>query len=304
LVDTEPTLYKPGQAHTECTVCEEVLKTKTIPQLTPSAPKISSLVNEPGGIRVRWYGVPGADYFRIYRRGSGQKSWQYIDTTSETSYLDKTVTNNNYWRYTVRSCNEGGFGAYDTIGIYTKFLSAPKITSAVNTINGIKLQWTPIKGATRYYVYRNRVGLSNWTYIGSSTTTTFNDNKIKNANGVDYRYTVKAHCGNSNGYTSGYYSAGYIIRRLSAPIMKTAVSYPTGLYISWTPIPGTTGYYVYRKTSKSSWKMIGTAAGSTRAAYFDKTAVKGVKYTYTVKACYGKTLSDYYPKGITCVDKY
>ncbi len=303
LVDEPATLYKSGNGHIECTVCEEVLENKTIPQMTPAAPKITSLTNETEGIRIRWYGVQGADYFRIYRRGAGQKCWKYLGTTTELSYLDKTVTNNNYWRYTVRSCNEGGFGAYDATGIYTKFLSAPKITSATNTVNGITLKWTPIKGATRYYVYRNRVGLSNWTYLGSTTTTTFNDSKIKNANGVDYRYTVRAHYGDSNGYTSGYYSAGYILRRLSAPVMKTAVSYPTGLYINWSQIPGVTGYNVYRKTAKSNWVLIGKATPA-NAAYFDKTAVKGTKYTYTVKAFYNKTLSDCYQKGITCVEKY
>lgn len=303
LVDEPATLYKSGKGHIECTVCEEILESKTIPQLIPDAPEITSLTNEPNGIRIRWHGVKGADYFRIYRRGAGQRFWQFIGTATGLSYLDSNVTNNNYWRYTVRSCNEGGFGGYDANGIYTKFLNAPKITSAVNTINGINIKWTPIKGATRYYIYRNRVGLSNWTYIGSSTTTAFDDNKIKNANGVDYRYTVKAHCGNDNGYTSGYYSTGYIIKRLSAPIMKTAVSYPTGLYINWTQIPGATGYNVYRKTDKSNWKLIGKATPS-NPAYFDKTAVKGIKYTYTVKAYYGKTLSDCYQKGITCVDKY
>ncbi len=303
ITDTEPTLYKAGKCHTECTVCGKVLKTQTLSQLTPSAPKITSLTNDPKGIRVKWNSVKGADYYRVYRRGEKQRSWQYLGNTKELSYLDKTVTNNNYWRYTVRSCNEGGFGGYDPKGIYTKFLSTPKITTAANTINGIKLQWTPIKGATRYYIYRNRVGLSNWTYLGSSTSTTFNDNKIKNANGVDYRYTVRAHYGNTDGYTSGYYSEGYIIRRLSAPALKTAISYPTGLYINWTQISGATGYNVYRKAGKSNWKLIGKATPS-NPAYFDKTAVKGVKYTYTVKASYGKTLSDCYQKGITCVDKY
>ena len=86
--------------------------------------------------------------------------------------------------------------------------------------------------------------------------------------------------------------------------MKTAVSYPTGLYISWTPVSGTTGYYVYRKTDSSGWRLISTTAGSSNAAYFDKTALKGVKYTYTVKACYGKSVSAYNTAGISVLDKY
>lgn len=303
-VDSPATLYKQGDGHIECTVCKEIVETKKIPQLTPSSPKMRCLINEVSGVSVNWYPVKGADFYRVYRRAAGQNFWMYLGTTTELSYLDKTATNNNYWRYTVRSGNEGGFGEFDTNGLYIKFLSAPKITNAVNTINGINIKWTSVKGATRYYVYRNRVGLSNWSYIGSTTTTTYNDTTIKNANGVDYRYTVKAYCGSTTGYTSSYYSSGYIIRRLSAPVMKTAVSYPTGLYISWTPVSGTTGYYVYRKTDSSGWRLISTTAGSSNAAYFDKTALKGVKYTYTVKACYGKSVSAYNTAGISVLDKY
>ncbi len=299
IADVPASPYYDGKGHIQCTVCDELIEEKILPQLTPAAPRMISLTNETNGITVRWAPAPGADYYRIYRRGAGSTYWTYLGTTTERSYLDKTPTNNNYWRYTVRSCNEAGYGDFDTNGLFTKYLRTPKITEAVNTLNGINIKWTPVTGATRYYVYRNRVGLSNWTYIGSSTTTEFNDNAIKNANGVDYRYTVKAYCG----YTSSYYPDGYIIRRLSAPTLKTAQSYPTGLYVNWSSVAGTTGYYVYRKTPTSGWKLIGTA-GTANPAYFDKTAQKGVKYTYTVKAVYGKTMSDYNPKGITCVDKY
>ena len=300
LVDVPATVFKDGSGHIVCTVCDDRLEEVTIPQLTPKAPLMKSLVNTVDGITVSWYPTQGSDYYRVYRRGAGQSFWQYLGTTTDITYQDKTVTSNKYWRYTVRSGNEAGFGEFDANGLYTKYLSAPKITTLSNTINGISIKWTPVQGATRYYVYRQRVGFNNWTYLGSSTSDTFLDKAIKNASGIDYRYTVKAYCN----YTSGYYTKTTVIRRLAAPIMSTAVSYPTGIYVDWTPIPSTTGYYVYRKTDTSGWRLIGIAAGESRAAYFDKTAVKGVKYTYTVKACYGKTVSDFYPQGISITDKY
>ncbi len=299
IIDVPASPYFDGKGHIECTVCDDIIEEKVLPQTTPDAPRMISLTNETNGVTIRWSPVAGADTYRIYRRGAGSTYWTYLGTTTERSFLDKTATNNNYWRYTVRSCNEAGFGAFDTNGLYTKYLSTPKITGAANTINGINIKWSSVAGATRYYVYRNRVGLSNWTYIGSSTTTEFNDTSIKNANGVDYRYTVKAY----SGYTSSYYPDGYVIKRLSAPTLQTIQSYPTGIYLNWSPVAGSTGYYVYRKTLISGWQLIGTA-GTSNPAYFDKTAQKGIRYTYTVKAVHGKTMSDYYPKGITCIDKY
>lgn len=300
IVEKPASVHESGKAYTECTVCKEILQRKVLHQLTPAAPQITKLVNEIKGIKVSWSAVSGADSYRVYRRGAGSKYWTYVCTTTKTYYLDTNVKNNQYWRYTIRSVNEGGYGAFDTDGQYIKFVSTPKILKGYNTATGIKIEWSAVTGATRYNVYRNRVGQTKWTYIGCVNGTSYNDSTIKNANGVDYRYSVKAYAG----YKSAFDTTGFIVRRLSPPALKTAVSYPTGIYINWTPIAGTTGYYVYRKTDKSNWRLIGSAGGATNTAYFDKTALKGTKYTYTVKACYGKTLSTHVTKGITCVDKY
>ncbi len=301
IVDTPNNVHQSGLAHIECTVCGVITKTKTLPQLTPKAPKITGFANEAKGIRINWDAVEGATSYRVYRRALNTKHWTYVCTTTELTYLDKAVKSNQYWYYTIRGVNPAGFGSYDAIGKYMKYLSIPKITSISNTTTGIRLQWNKVDGAVRYYVFRNRVGLSNWTCVGSTTATSYNDTTIKNANGVDYRYSVKAY----NGYTSAFDTKGCTIRRLSTPTLKTAVSYPTGIYINWTPIAGTTGYYVYRKNGNKNWTLLGTvASAANNTAYFDKTAKKGITYTYTVKACYGKNVSSYDTKGIRVLDKY
>ena len=301
IVDTPNNVHQSGSAHIECTVCGVTTKTKILPQLTTKAPQITSLSNEVYGIRIKWGAVEGATSYRIYRRALNDKYWSYVCTTTGLTYLDKAVKSNEYWYYTIRGVNVAGFGSYDANGKYMKFLSVPKITALSNTTTGIKIQWNKVNGAIRYYVFRNRVGLSDWTYVGSTTAASYTDSTIRNANGVDYRYSVKAY----NGYTSAFDTKGCIIRRLTTPVLKTAVSYPTGIYVNWTPIAGTTGYYVYRKNGKGSWTLLGTVASSSNnTAYFDKTAKKGIKYTYTVKACYGKSVSDFYPQGISCIDKY
>ena len=72
--------------------------------------------------------------------------------------------------------------------------------------------------------------------------------------------------------------------------------------VAWTQSTGATEYTIYRseynaKTKKwSSWKSIKTAK-STSKSYTDKTAKKGVKYRYAVKAVNGKVSSTYKASG-------
>ena len=60
---------------------------------------------------------------------------------------------------------------------------------------------------------------------------------------------------------------------------------------------------MYRKTANSGWALVGSTKGANSATYIDKTAKKGVTYTYTVRAYHGKTFSSY-NSGISCKDKY
>jgi fibronectin type 3 domain-containing protein len=80
---------------------------------------------------------------------------------------------------------------------------------------------------------------------------------------------------------------------------KTTVkAVKTGITVTWTQSTGATSYEVYRaeynkKTKKySGYKKVVTAK-STAKSYTDKTAKKGVKYKYTVKAVNGKVASAY-----------
>lgn len=295
LTSTAATVHSSGTAYTVCENCGTLLNTKILPQLKPSAPKIYSISNKAEGIKIDWYSVNGADSYRVYRRGAGEGYWTYLGTVTNTSYLDTTAKNNAYWRYTVRAGNEAGYGTYDNNGKYIKYVSVPHIQKIENRTDGILISWNKIYGATSYRVYRNRLGYSNWTYVGTTTSTTYLDKTIKRADGVYYKYTIRA----VNLYYSDYETDTQYIKRLSTPVLIHAKNYSYGVEIKWKPVLGTTGYYVYRKTDKSGWVCLGSVGGTNNTVYFDRTAVKGVKYTYTVKACYGKFLSSYNTKGVS-----
>ena len=76
------------------------------------------------------------------------------------------------------------------------------------------------------------------------------------------------------------YDPDYIIPP-KTPALKTPENVTSGINVSWNKVDGAQKYYVYRKTSGTSWSRIAEVAS---ASYVDKTAKSGSTYTYTVRA--------------------
>ena len=299
IIDKDATLNEEGSKHKECTVCGEVLETATIPQLKCATPKLTKGANTASGVKVTWDAVEGADSYRVYRRAGGVRTWSFIGTTNDTSFTDAKATNNKYWIYTVIAVNEAGYSGFDKVGKTIKCVTAPKVTGVSNVANGLYVKWNAVPGAKEYRVYRKGLNYKTWMYVGTTKNTWFTDSPIKNSNGYYYKYTVIA----VNDYYSGFYENCAFTKRLSNPVLKSAVSSKTGITVKWNSVYGSTGYYVYRKTANSGWTLVGSTKGANSATYIDKTAKKGVTYTYTVRAYHGKTFSSY-NSGISCKDKY
>lgn len=78
--------------------------------------------NETSGVAVSWGQINGANGYRVYRRGAGQTSWTYIGAVSGTTYTDKAVSANNYYRYTVRAARGNYYSWFDSNGAVVKYI--------------------------------------------------------------------------------------------------------------------------------------------------------------------------------------
>lgn len=131
----------------------------------------------------------------------------------------------------------------------------------------------------------------------------------------DYAHN-SAHNGKKTTYTYDHCGGDswtlYSVRMRQGPKLygkKTNVGVPQitsvengadGVIVKWSTVKGADKYYLYRKTSKSSWKKIKTTKKS--KTYTDATAKNGTKYTYMVKAVDGKKVSQYYAgESISCI---
>ena len=300
VTDKKATVNETGLQHKVCTECGETLETGVkIPQLKCSKPTLVSAQNKSGSVLVTWKKVTGADSYEIYRKVKGG-SWAKIGTakSNATTYTDSKAKSGTTYYYTVRAKNEAGLSSYNTSGVSIKCLATPALKTVSNTSTGVKITWGKVTGTEVYKVYRKTSKSGSWQYIGKTSSTSYTDKTAKK--GTSYYYTVQAYSGSVK---SSYNADGLSIRRLSAPKISSAVSQKSGVLVKWNKIAGAQGYVVYRQTGNGSYTKLATVKGISKISYVDKSAKKGKKYTYKVKAYYGSSYSAYSnTKSVT--DKY
>lgn len=150
-----------------------------------------------------------------------------------------------------------------------------------NTINGPKITWANISGATKYYIYRRKVGSTKMTKIGAvgSGKNTFVDTAIKRKDG-NYIYTVKGI--NKSGKASRYLYNGLTCLYAEAPTINTAsVTGNNAVYLEWKKTDGDARYYIYRKIDDSDWERVDDCSAN---YYTDKNVENGKTYSYRVKS--------------------
>ncbi|MCL2655790.1 MAG: hypothetical protein FWD65_08930 [Coriobacteriia bacterium] len=85
----------------------------------------------------------------------------------------------------------------------------------------------------------------------------------------------------------------------AAPVLVSATAGASSVTVTWKPVSGVTGYYLYRKAgSATSWTRIATLASSV-TSYADKAVSGCTNYTYTLRAYKGATVSGYNATGVS-----
>lgn len=261
-----------------------------------NAPEVKSVTNGYGFIKVSWNKVAGAKGYKVYRRYTSGDKWTCVGETTALSYKDKTVQNKSSYTYTVKAYYGSKTSGYYS-GKSVKYLTAPKV-NVENRIEGVQLNWEKVSGASSYYIYRKAGNATAWKKIATVSKNIYVDTKV--TSGTSYTYMVRAYGSKT---TSGYNTAGWKIVFLSTPKLVSANSAKAGITVKWKPVKKASGYFIFRKTGSGLWEQVGKVTGNGKVQYCDKTAKNGYKYTYTVRAYYGKYRS-WFNSGITCVDKY
>lgn len=252
-----------------------------------------------GGVKVSWGKVSGARKYRVFRK-EGSSGWKKLVDTTAVTYTDKKVTSGTKYTYTVRCISSDGktfTSDYNTTGKAVTYVAAPAVSKLQNVNTGTKLTWKAVKGATYYRVFVKSG--SSWKTLGDTKSTSYT--ATKRTGGTKYTYTVRA-LNASKKAVSAYNTTGWSYTFIAAPALPKLTNTKNGVQITYTKSKGGTYFRILRKQAGKSWTKI---ADTSAVKYVDKTAKKGVKYSYTI-CCVskdGKTVySGYNTTGrtITC----
>lgn len=138
--------------------------------------------------------VSKASGYNVYRAASSQGTYKYIGNTASGSYVDKGLASAKSYYYKAK--------AYKTVSgvkYYSKTSSAAGVTptlkkpayiTAKSTAAGTAtVVWSAVNGANAYYVYRATSANGTYSYVGSSTCTSYTDKSL--SGGKTYYYTVR-----------------------------------------------------------------------------------------------------------------
>jgi len=164
---------------------------------TPAS--VRATTSSAGSVNIEWAPVQGATLYRIYRGTSSSGSYTSVGTSTTPSYTDTGVSSGTtyYYKVTAQSSN-GVEGPKSEYAFATTRLSPPTGVSARfnEEDGGITVSWSPVSSATVYYIYRNTASSGNYTQIGTSPTTSYDDNECEPE--ATYYYKVKAYNNSGN----------------------------------------------------------------------------------------------------------
>ena len=175
-----------------------------------AAPKLSKIVHVTGGLNIQWDAVNKAKYYRVFRKGPGDKSWVRIADVNGTSLIDYNVASGEKYTYTVRCINNLGYyiSTYDPAGISAVYYGTPEICYAENGEDGITLAWTSedesLVPAYRLFVRQN----GKWVKAADTKADSYTFTGVEE--GKTYTFTVRGL--NAKGkYCTDYIPVGFMV---------------------------------------------------------------------------------------------
>lgn len=268
------------------------------------APKITKVGPHQDGVQITWEAPSStATKYYVYRKNG--TAWKLVGTTTDKSFVDKSVTSNNTYTYTVKAACSTNVGGFNQKGVSLKYIATPKLQSLTfdYSYRGI-IKWEPVDGAAGYKIYRKVNDGKSWYLLATvknGKASSYIDTTQKYS-GAKYTYTVRAY--DSKNIHSWFVPTGISDICLAKPVFSVAqkdtADKSLAMEISWNKVNGATKYNVYRRLVGGKWAHL--KDGVTDLSFIDTTVESGVTYQYAVRALNDTgSISWYYTKSSTAV---
>lgn len=234
----------------------------------------------PNSVRLRWNGIQGALEYRLYR----DSSLTPIYRGTATSYEDMRLEAASTYEYQVTVVNAGGESEKSAkISAATRALAPGElwVHDADITDRSVKLNWSPVRGAVQYKLFKydsaRSVALSVYEAVYTSDTL-YGFTGLTSGNTYCFQAASVDAAGISQ--ISGLIS---VTTRTGVPdsLQSQAVA-ETSADLSWEEVSGAAGYAVYRINSGSGvWESV---ASGVYAPYSVTRLTGGTSYLFSVSA--------------------
>jgi fibronectin type 3 domain-containing protein len=233
----------------------------------------------PVEIDLSWTAVSGATGYVVERSSTTGGPYTTIATPTSTSYANLGLSPATKYYYVVKATAGSVSSALSVEVSATTLLGAPTgVVATTISTSEIDLTWTAVTGATGYVVLRSTTSGGPYSVVGSPTSTSFANTGLSAA--TTYYFVLEATAGS---VTSAFSSQASATTIPPAPTGLTAsVASPSEIDLSWTAVPGATGYVILRSTSASGpFTSVGT---STTPSFANTGLTSNTTYYYEVEA--------------------
>lgn len=155
---------------------------------------LSSVKNDSKGLKLSWKASEYASGYKVYRKASGEDKWTElteIKDKNQKSYVDTSAKNGKVYSYTLVTVCGKYQSAYNEEGKTNGFVSPPAAQFAAKSEKGYHVEWTKVKYATHYYVYRSESKNGPWKKLARIGNVNSYDDKTAKKNSV-YYYCIRA----------------------------------------------------------------------------------------------------------------
>lgn len=249
-----------------------------------SAPSISKVAVTK--IKISWTNVYGASEVQI-SKSTSKTGTAVCGSFTGTDIQFKPTQNKNYY-YKVRAYkNVNGtvvYGPWSDAVLYNlRYVqAASNVKADLSTYNAVSVTWGKSVGANQYAVYYKKAGAKSYTFLGSTTGTSFKKSGL--SSGVQYTFKVIPRYV-SNGKIlltgSSMSSSVYTLKQLGAPTVTKYSS--TKANVTWAKINGASGYQISQSNVKTATNIRATVTASQSSSKL-LTTTKNKKYYYKIRA--------------------
>ncbi|MHC6204812.1 fibronectin type III domain-containing protein [Breznakiellaceae bacterium SP9] len=248
----------------------------------PSTPVLNTAS---GSVTATWTAVAGAARYQVYcGTESTPPATPSRDVTSTTATITGLTNEQQYFVWVKAIGATGGESPLsDPADIIVRSLPIPTgLAVSQVTSSSVDLSWNPVTSVSSYRLYRSTSSEGVYSLIASPSGTAYTNTGL--TGGTTYFYKISAYfSGNGEGEQSSSVSAT-LLPAVPTGLVQTNQTTST-ITMSWNPVAGADGYYVYRSISNSGLEGTYTRLTSTSNTSYTNTGLSnGITYFYKVSA--------------------